>query len=833
MRPTKKTHWFANLLSTPLRVLAKLHLPKLDGEFHFAGLEKPVRIIRDKWGVPHIFAENIPDLLFAQGFVHAQDRLWQMEFNRRMVAGRLAEILGEIALPLDRWMRTLTLRRVAEYEVGLQEPEFRRYLQSYANGVNTYINKGPLQIEFFLLRYRPESWVIADTLSWIKMMAWSLSVNWESEILRAHLVARLGPELAAELEPPQLPYWPYVIPPGAAYDRIGSTAVERAKAARPFSGPSPYAGLGSNNWVIAGPKSLTGKPLLANDMHLGLTAPSIWYENHLVSKDFSVTGVTFPGIPGVVSGHNGYVAWGYTNGFPDVQDIYMEHLKKIPDGSIQAEYNGQWEKIQVIHELIKIKNQKPFTEEVLITRHGPVINVLSPDFCGEQPLAMRWTALEPDKMIQVLFSFIQAKNCQQLHEALKFWTSPAQNVVYADTEGNIGYTFAGKVPIRSKNRGRLPMPGWTAEYEWTAYVPFDALPHIENPDQGFIVTANNRVVSDDYPVRLDLEPITGDRAQRISEMILDNGLRNGQDKIDIPFIQRMQFDHTSPSARVFIRYFSQLTIPNSAHNPETDLHAALKQLRNWNGILTAESTAAAIYQVYVRKLVWLVLSDKLGLKPEGEARRTPSVLDNSASDSALADLTERVMGKGPNPILADSSMFGSHWLPWLINLLDHPDSKWFDLGQGEKRDDVMRLALRLTVDQLNSTLGSSMQEWSWGRLHQVTFQHVLSSNHLLAPIFNLGPYPVGGDQTTIWATVTNSQNLDTDQMVGPPYRMIIDLRNLENSVSILAPGQSGNPASPHYRDQVAAWFKGQYHPLLYHQPDIEKQAKHRLNLFPR
>jgi penicillin amidase len=833
MKSTKKGSGFSILLSPTLRFLAKLRLPKLDGEYHLAGLLKPVRIVRDDWGVPHIYAENSSDLFFAQGFVHAQDRLWQLEFSRRLVAGRLAEILGEIALPLDRWMRTLTLRRVADFEVNLQSVEIKHHLQAYADGINTYLRKGKLPIEFFLLQHRPEPWGIADTLSWIKMMAWSLSVNWESEILRAHLVARLGPELATELEPPQLPCWPYAIPPGAEYQRVGSIALERAAAARPFSGPSPYDGLGSNNWVIAGSKSLTGKPLLANDMHLGLTAPSIWYENHLVTKDFSITGVTFPGIPGVVSGHNGHVAWGYTNGFPDVQDIYLEHLKKLPDGSIEAEYNEQWEKIQVLHEQINIKGHKPVTEEVLITRHGPIINALSPDFCGEQPLALRWTALEPDTMIQALFSFIQARDCQQLHEALKLWTSPVQNVVYADTLGNIGYTFAGKVPVRAKNRGRLPVPGWTDEYEWTGYLPFETLPHIENPDQGFIVTANNRVVSEDYPVQLDLEPISGDRAQRISEMILDNGLRNGQEKIDIPFIQRMHFDQISPSAKVIIRQLAQLSLTNSAHYPETDLHAALKYIKTWDGNLTAESTAAAIYQVFIRKFIWLVLSNKLGPQSKGQADQPTSATEQSLSNTVLDDLTERVMGKGPTPILADSSLFGSHWLPWLVNLLDHPDSKWFDLGKGEKRDDVMRLALRMTIDELKSISGDSMQEWSWGKLHQVTFQHVLGSNRMLSSFLNLGPYPVGGDETTIWATSTSSQNLETDQMVGPPFRMIIDLKNLENSVSILAPGQSGNPVSPYYKDQVKAWFEGAYHPILYYPPEVEKQAKHRLKLFPR
>lgn len=833
MKSAKKSNWISNFISPSLKLLAKLRLPKLDGELRLPGLEKAVRIVRDNWGVPHIFAECSTDLFFAQGFVHAQDRLWQMEFSRRMVAGRLAEILGEVALPLDRWMRTLTLRRVADFEVSLHEPETCQYLNAYANGINAYLIHGPLPVEFFLLQHHPEPWSVADILSWIKMMAWSLSVNWESEILRAHLVARLGPELAAELEPPQLPCWPYAIPPGIEYAQVGANALERSAAARPFSGPSPYDGLGSNNWVLAGTKTQTGNPLLANDMHLGLTAPAIWYENHLVSNEFLVTGVTFPGIPGVVSGHNGQVAWGYTNGFPDVQDIYLENLKKLPDGSIQAEYNGKWEKIQVLHEQIKIKNQKPVTEEVLITRHGPIINSLSPDFCGAQPLALRWTALEPDTMIKGLFSLIRARDCKEFHESLKFWTTPAQNVVYADIHGNIGYTFAGKVPIRAKNRGRLPVPGWTDEYEWTGYVPFESLPHTENPVQGFIVTANNRVVSEEYPVKLDLEPIAGDRAQRISEMILDNSLRDGHEKIDIPFIKQMHFDQTSPSAKEFTRRIAQLSIPNSAHYPETDLHSALDYMRNWDGALTKESTAAAIYQVFIRKLIRLVLSDKLS--PDLKASDAPPGIPsgNTSTHPSLDDLTERVMGSGPTPILAEASLFGSHWLPWLIELMNHPDSKWFDLGKGETRDDVMRMALRMTVDELKSLFGPSMADWTWGKLHQVTFQHTLGSNRFLTQLFNLGPYPVGGDQTTIWATATSSHNLATDQMVGPPFRMIIDLGKLENSVSILAPGQSGNPASPYYRDQIKAWFKGDYHPILFSQPEIEKQAKHRLKLLPR
>lgn len=815
---------FVTLAKPFLSLMAYSRLPKTDGRIRLAGLRAPVEILWDSWGVPHIYAKNEHDLFFAQGYVHAQDRLWQMEFNRRLVAGCLSEVLGEIALPLDRWMRTLTLRHVAEFEVPLLQEEVKQAFQAYANGVNAFIAQGRLPLEFTLLRYRPRPWQIADSLSWIKMMSWTLSVNWESELLRAVLVSLLGAETVAEFDTIHLSRWPYIVPPGSDYSYIGPAALERALEARPFSGPSPYEGLGSNVWALHGKRTCSGKPILANDMHLQLTAPSIWYENHLSCSELNVTGVAFPAIPGVVAGHNGFVAWGFTNGFADVQDLYLERLRRTPTDEVEYEYMGIWKKARVLREIIPIRGKKPFIEEVVITHHGPIINSLASDLAGEQPLALCWTSLEPDRMGETIFGMMRAKDCREFHLALRQWTAPVQNVVYADIHGNIAYTYVGKIPLRRRGDGRLPVPGWVDDYEWVGYLPFDALPHLFNPPQGYIVSANNHPISEDYPLPFPVEPISGDRAQRISEMILDSSLRGGEERIDLAFVKKMHTDWVSPSARAIARHFKQLTLNPPVNSPQTEIQETVELLRQWDGELARDSIAAAIYQVFIRKLAALLF----------EAQLSKSLLGFEKNNLPLkqADIVERMMGKGPTPILAEAGLFGEHWLPWLSRLLEVAESPFYDLGNGEKREDTLLLALELALKELKKRLGEDKKHWTWGSLHQVTFRHALSSDSLMASLFNVGPFPLGGDSTTIWASGTSYHNLATDMMIGPPYRMIVDLADLDNSMSVLAPGQSGHPASPHYCDQVQAWLRGEYHPMLFRRESVEKATRHRLFLHP-
>lgn len=773
--------------------LLRRPLARTQGTLWLPGLQNEVEIFRDRWGVPHIYAANTHDLMFAQGFVHAQDRLWQMDLQRRLVAGRLSEVLGAQSVPVDRWLRILGLRRVAEQEVALVEASLRADLEAYAAGVNARIAQHRLPVEFSLLRYKPEPWTVADTLSWNKMMSWGLSINWESEILRAQLIARLGPERAAELEPELDAGSLRIVPPGST---TGSAALDRAKAARPFTGPPAQTGLGSNNWVLAGSRTASGAPLLANDMHLPMYQPCIWYENHLVGGDLNVTGITFPGTPGVVSGHNGHVAWGFTNGFPDVQDLYRERLCRTDGGHVQYEYRGEWRKADVIHEEITIRGKETVVEEVIVTHHGPIVNALASDLAGEEPLALRWTSLEPDTMLHALFGMMRAHTCLEFREALRHWTAPIQNMVYADTEGNIGYSFPGKVPIRAKGNGLVPAPGWTGEYEWLGYIPFDELPHLYNPSQGYVATANNHVVGDDYAYFIGREFASDDRAQRIVELI------EAQDNVDIGYIQRMQFDLVSSSARLVASHLSQLQVA------EPRQAAAIELLRHWDGVLAADSPAAAVYQVFVRRMIHLTLADKLG------------------------DLTPRFAGQGPTPLLAEGSIFGVRARIWLQKVLAEPESHWFDLGAGQTRDDVMRLALRETVAFLETELGPEPDDWAWGKLHTLTFSHMLGRVWPLNRLFNRGPHPLGGDDTTVWATGASHHDLNSESVIGPPFRFIADLGDLRNSVGLLAPGQSGQPGSKHYDDQLQAWFSGEYHPLLYVREDVEREAKARLQLRP-
>jgi penicillin amidase len=784
------------LVRSALTWLSRRQLPQTTGTVVVDGLQAPVDILRDRWGVPHIYAANTPDAMFAQGFVHAQERLWQMDFQRRLVAGRLAEVLGREALPADRWLRTLGMRRVAEQEVDLLGDTIRAYLAAYVAGINAWIERRRLPVEFTLLRYEPEPWQIADSLSWIKMMSWTLSVNWEAEILRAQLIDRLGPERAAELEPRSADDRPCIVPPGEPLCSVGDAGIGRAGAARSFTGPPADAGLGSNNWVLSGSRTTTGMPLLANDMHLSLSAPAIWYENHVASDELNITGITFPGIPGVIVGHNGSVAWGFTNGFPDVQDLYIEHIRRLEDGRVQAEFEGGWCDAEVLHEQIHVKDGDTVTEEVIVTRHGPIINNLAPDFAGEQPLALRWVSLEPDRMIEALRAMVRARNCVEFREALRFWTAPTQNVVYADTQGNIAYSFPGRVPVRARGDGRVPVPGWTGDYEWTGYIPFEELPHLFNPSQGYVATANNRAVGPDYPYSLGSDHCSNDRANRIVELI------EAKDRIDVPYIQRMQFDQVLPAARIVAQLVGRL-VPD-----DEDTATVVEMMRDWDGELAADSPAAAVYGVFVRRASLLMLEGKLG------------------------DLAVRYVGKGPTPLLAEGSIFGQRVTEWLNDVLDEPDSPWFDLGQAEDRDRCLKVALRETIEFLKQELGGRPEAWSWGQLHRLTFGHALGRVGLLGRVLNRGPYPVGGDRRTIWATGGSFHNLESEAVVGPPYRFIADLGDLRNSLGVLAPGQSGHPGSAHYDDQIGDWFTQGYHPILYAREDVEQAVEAKLRLEP-
>jgi penicillin amidase len=767
-------------------------LAQTSGVIRLSGLHRDVEIVRDRWGIPHIYAADPHDLFFAQGFVHAQDRLFQMEFWRRLGTGRLAEVLGPPAVKVDRWLRVLGPRRVAEKEAALLDAETRELMLAYASGVNAFIDRGKLPIEFNLLRYRPERWQIADSLTWIKMMDWSLSVNWEAELLRAQLIARLGPERAASLDGPYPQGSPITLPPGTDWSHIGSGALARADALR------PYTGLGSNNWVVSGTRTASGAPLLANDMHLPLGMPSIWYENHLYGGGYDMVGLSFAGLPGVVAGHNGRVAWGITAGFADTQDVYIERLN--PENPHQYQFEGNWHDAEVLREEIVVKGSAPLVEEVLITRHGPLIDGLVPDEASE-PLALRWTALEPNDMAGLTFTIARARTCAEFHAGMRNWAGPVINVLYADVEGNIGYTLAGRMPIRAAGHdGRVPVPGWTGEYEWRGYIPFEDWPHATNPPTGLFITANAKPVDDDYPYFLGHAWMPGFRAARIAELL------DGARRLTVADFCRMQFDQKSVLARRIGQHLSRLNPDPGSRIP----NRAITLFQDWDGDLAADSPAAAVYEVFIRRLLY-------------------NLFERAVSDAPLdPDLADRFAGKGPHPLLTPTSFcYGSNGRALLAHLLDTPDAPLF---QERSRDDLLSQSLREAVEFLEWELGPQMDDWRWGDLHQLIYAHPLGQVKPLHKLFNRGPYPIGGDETTVWATSSYYHSLDDGRMVGPACRFVVDLGNLSRSRSLNAPGQSGQPGSRHYADRIQAWFQGNYHPMLYHREDIAAHAETVLHL---
>lgn len=756
--------------------LIRRPFPVISGRQIMPGLRAPVDVIRDRWGIPHIFARNDHDLVFAQGYVHAQDRLWQMDLNRRTASGRLSEIFGAATLETDRFLRTVGLRRAAEGMLSSIDGDTRAALQAYADGVNAFIaqHTSRLPIEFTILGFTPEPWTPVDSLSFGEIMAWVLSGNWESELLRAHLVSRFGPDGARVLMPPYPGDAPIIAPEAARYRSWNAKALFHLLDL----GAATLPGIGSNNWVVGGSRTTTGAPMLANDPHLDAAMPSIWYEMHLSGGDYNVAGSTFPGVPGVIIGHNDQIAWGVTNAGPDVQDLYIEQFD--PANPTRYLFRGQREQAKVIREEIRVKGRgEPVIQTVRITRHGPILNGVVEGLGAF--LALRWTALDPGATSAAVLHLDRAHNWQEFRDALRLWAVPAQNFVYADRQGNIGYQLAGRIPIRAKGHGMLPVPGWTGEFEWTGFIPYDDLPSVLNPARGFIATANNRIVPNGYKhlIASDWDP--GFRARRIESMLA------ATPKVSLDTMKTIQMDVTSLPGQMTVQALQDVRI---TQEPAAGL---LAELKRWDGVLRADSRAAAIYEAFRIELVESLFKDVLG-----------------------PDLFKRYL-EHPD-----------RWQLALLNLLNDPASGWW--GR-DGRDAMIAEALTNANAVLTRQVNQDRSGWSWGRLHRMMFTHPIGRIPALAWIFNATAPPTGGDIFTV-----NNGGFDVNtfrQQVVASYRQIIDLGDWDRSLSIHTTGQSGLPFHPHYRDFVGLWATGQYHPMLFSRPRIEQVASGTLTLAPK
>jgi penicillin amidase len=769
-------------------VYLRQSLPQIEGEIPTAGLHAPVEILRDGAGVPHVFAASERDAHFALGFAHAQDRLWQLEMNRRIAAGRVSEVVGPAGLDTDRFVRTLGVRRAAQANLAHLDEPTRSALEAYAAGINAFLATDPvLPPEFLLLRIRPEPWSAVDSLSWLKMMAWDLGGNWRNELLRMRLARVLPAARIHEFLPP----YPGDAPPSIRDLDEVYEGLEREPPRIAGADESADADLafGSNSWAVSGAHTESGKPLLANDPHLGFTAPSVWYLAHLRAPGLDVIGASLPGVPGVLVGRNDRIAWGFTNTGPDVQDLYLEKLDSAghyltPEGS---------QPFETIAETIRVKGAADETMQVRLSRHGPVISDVAPSALALTPrgyaMALTWTALARDDLtMQAAVRIGRARDWNEFEAALRDLHAPQQTVTYADAEGNIGFVAAGRVPVRKPGndlKGLAPAPGWDARYDWAGYLPFEALPRAFNPPEGAVVSANHKITPPGYPHHITFEWQPPHRARRIEELLSQPGKKSAER------FARMQLDTVSLAVRGVLPHLLA-TQPRGEAARE-----ALDRLSAWDASMAADRPEPLIVTAWWRELARRIYSDELG-----DAFR--------ANWSARAIFVQGVLGSG---------------------------SRWCDDVRSRPMETCAQLlseSLDRALDELKERYGADAAGWRWGEAHAAEQRHRPFSRHrLLARLFDIR-VPSGGDAYSINAGRSdwNDENAPYANRHGASYRAIYDLSDPDASLFIHAGGQSGNPLSRHYRAFAQAWSRGEYVAAVTDRARLEAHGVQRLLLKP-
>jgi penicillin amidase len=765
--------------------------PKTSGTLTLKGAQAELRIERDADGIPTIQAANAHDLFFGLGVAHAQDRLWQMETHRRIAAGRLAEAFGPAALDADRFLRALAVRRAAEAQWDRTQGEAREALQAYAQGVNAVL-AGSLAApppEFLILGLgrQPEPWTPVDSLAWSIMMAWDLGGNWSTELLRLRLALRLDRARIDQLLPPypgEAP--PQVLDYPAFYRSLKldsevaaiDALTGRLLATAPESG---IEGVGSNNWVLSGQRTDTGRPLLANDPHLKLSAPALWYFARLKAPGYDVAGATLPGLPGVVLGQNAQVAWGFTNTGPDVQDLYLERIKA--EDPMQYQTPEGWARFEAWQETIKVKGRPDVIMTVRSTRHGPVISDagVTDDLIGAKgrpayAIAMRWTALDPDvDPMGVTLRMNRAASVDEFIAAAQSWVAPMQNMVVADAAGRIAFVAPGRVPQRHPDNdlmGLAPAPGWDPRYDWAGWLPFELLPQERDPAKGYIATANQRVVPADHPAFISSSWALPHRQHRI-EQVLDAKPRHTLDDL-----RRLQADEKSLAAPRALDWIRR------APSRHPLAGSAQQQLAGFDGTMAADRAAPLIYWAWMRHLTLRVLGDDLRIVP-----------DKHIGSRSFFDAVD--------------------------GILERDDASWCDDNRTPAAETCLQqagAALDAALDELQALQGPDPAAWRWGRAHQARAEHrPFSKVAPLARFFELRA-PVGGDTYTVNASRVN---LKADGVTGehylnehgPSLRALYDLGDRSRSRFMHSSGQSGLPWSAHYRNLLPGWAAVQDRPV--------------------
>ena len=764
-------------ITTTFGLLVLRPLPSVDDDERLLGLDERVEVLRDTYGVPHIFATDTHDLFFAQGYVTAQDRLWQMDIYRRAAEGRLAEVLGEPGLESDRFMRTLGLGRAAQLDLGMISDETRGFLEAYMEGVNKFLQQHgeSLPVEFTILGYRPEPWTVLDTLAISKLQLYDAAGNYTQELLRASIAARLGPEALATLLPDAST--------NAVFDDARAWALVAPVLSPGLAGDGPAAlanvlggagqGLGSNCWALAGSRTASGKPLLAGDPHLPVRNPSIWYEVALDAGDLHFIGFSIPGVPGVVIGHNDRIAWSFTYAYADTQDLFVE--RQDPADLRRYEFEGRMENATFTREVIKVKGRADdVVVDVAITRHGPILTPVLKD--QKAQLALRWSALDGTRTLEAVLGMGRARNFSEFRAAAALFAGATLSACYADIDGHIGYQLVGRLPDRKSGDGRMPVPGWSGDYEWRGLLPAEDNPFLLDPPDGVVLNANNRPVDRATDTGWGGEWDPGFRYAFLRAAL------NGMTGADVARLRSLQTDVTS----LPVQRFRAAILSARAVSP---LAAEAQGLvRNWDGGLGLDSAAAAIYESWLVRMCERTFRDKLG-----------------------QSLYEQYLTDG-RPTFA------------LYELIGSPSSTWFaDLASGEAgdRDSIASQALEDAVRDLAKRFGPATASWRWGDLHTVSFEHPLSAAKPLDLILTIGPVRRAGDG---YSPNNGAYSLLKPFAVRthPSERQIVDLADVDASLSIIPTGQSGQPYSPHWGDQTQLWASGQYKPMALSRDKIGK-----------
>ena len=822
---------------------ARRSFPQVDGELVVAGLERAAEVVRDDYGIPQIYADTAEDLFFTQGFVHAQDRFFEMDFRRHVTQGRLAELVGSSGLDTDVYVRSLGWYEVAEQELALLDSSSRAYLQAYADGVNAYVeDRAPaeLSLEYAVLGvtgpdYVPEPWSPTDSLAWLKALAWDLRSNVSDEIDRTLAAASVGQGAIGELYPdyPTEEHRPILESGAVVAGRFDPSAEPSSAAARPPLAPAVRAaiagglgtdlaaaakvdaqvptllgtgdGIGSNSWVISGEHTASGAPILANDPHLAPAMPGVWEQMGLHCREltaecpFDVAGTTFSGLPGVVVGHNDRVAWGLTSMYADVADLYVEQV----DGNRYL-FDGRWVEMSVREEEFEVAGEdEPVTRTVRATRHGPLLSDIDDDaarVADETPVArpaggedyavaLQWTALEPGRTMDAVFGLDLARSFDDFRAAARLFEVPSQNLVYADVDGHIGYQAPGTIPVRRLGDGRWPVPGWDARYGWSGSVPFRQLPWTLDPPGGVIVTANQAVVDPDgYRFELGADTAYGYRSQRIVDLLAT------RDDWTVEASAALQTDSLHPMAEALVPALLGQPLSTLYHRQGQEL------LVGWDGTQPADSGAAAYFNVVWRNLLLLTFTDQLpkAAWPQGDER----------------------------------------WCEVVRLLLDEPGSKWWDDvstdGVREDRDDVLVAAMEQARDDLTRLQAQDPDDWTWGAIHHLTLvNQTLGESGVAAveALFNRGPYPLSGGSGAVDASSWSADEGFAATAVAS-MRMVVPLDDLDAARWIVVGGASGHAFSDHYDDQTERWAAGDTVPWPFSAEAVDATGEDVLLLVP-